>query len=71
MSSSKNKSALQEKESDSHSNLSAISAERIKSLRREKKDINALIQGVLKGNKTALSQAITLIEVEVKGMLMI
>jgi LAO/AO transport system kinase len=62
MSSSKNKSALQEKESDSHSNLSPISAERIKSLRRKKKDINVLIQGVLKGNKTALSQAITLIE---------
>jgi LAO/AO transport system kinase len=62
MPSSKNKSALQEKKSDSHSNLSAISAERIKSLRREKKDINELIQGVLKGNKTALSQAITLIE---------
>ena len=63
MASSKNeKSALQETKSDPSLNLSQASAERIKALRRKPKDIDMLIQGVLNGNKTDLSQAITLIE---------
>ncbi|MBZ9628089.1 methylmalonyl Co-A mutase-associated GTPase MeaB [Psychroflexus sp. CAK1W] len=63
MSSSKNrKSALKETKSDPNLNLSQSSAEKIKALRRESKDIQKLIEGILNGNKTNLSQAITLIE---------
>lgn len=63
MSSSENKkSALQETKSNPSINLSASSAEKIKALRRKSKDIQKLTQGILNGNKTDLSQAITLIE---------
>lgn len=63
MASSKNKkSALQETQSDPTLNLSQTSAEKIKALRRKSKDITKLIEGILEGNKTNLSQAITLIE---------
>ncbi|NEV93893.1 methylmalonyl Co-A mutase-associated GTPase MeaB [Psychroflexus sp. YR1-1] len=67
MPSSKNKkSALQETKSDPGLNLSQSSAEKIKALRRKSKDIQKLIQGILSGNKTDLSQAITLIESQSK-----
>jgi LAO/AO transport system kinase len=63
MSLSKNKkSALQETKSDPSLNLSQTSAERIKNLRRQSRDIKKLTEGILGGNKTDLSQAITLIE---------
>lgn len=63
MSSSENKkSALQETQSDPSLNLSQSSAEKIKALRRKSKDIQDLTEGILGGNKTALSQGITLIE---------
>ena len=55
-------SALNEKESYSNSNLSKSSAERIKTLRRKKKNIPKLSEDILNGNKTGLSQGITLIE---------
>lgn len=61
-SSKKEKSALQETKSNPSLNLSPASAEKIKALRRKSKDIQKLAQGILKGNKTDLSQAITLIE---------
>ncbi|MGM0634441.1 MAG: methylmalonyl Co-A mutase-associated GTPase MeaB [Bacteroidota bacterium] len=43
-------------------NIGNASAERIKALRRKKIDAQELIDGILAGNKTALSRAITLIE---------
>ena len=60
------KSALQESKSDPSLNMSASSAERIKALRRKSKDIKQLTDGILKGNTTDLSQAITLIESQSK-----
>lgn len=67
MSSSENKeSALHETQSDPSINLSKSSAERIKNLRRKSKTIQSLTEGVLSGNKTDLSQAITLIESQSK-----
>lgn len=60
------KSALQETQSDPSINLSASSAEKIKALRRKSKNIQSLTEGILKGNKTDLSQAITLIESQSK-----
>ncbi|MFO7744351.1 MAG: methylmalonyl Co-A mutase-associated GTPase MeaB [Psychroflexus sp.] len=67
MPSSKNKkSALQETKSDPSINLSKTSAEKIKALRRKSKDITKLTEGILSGNKTDLSQAITLIESQSK-----
>ena len=67
MASSENKkSALQETKSDPSLNLSQASAEKIKALRRKPKDIDALIRGILHGNKTDLSQGITLIESQSK-----
>ncbi|WP_127846608.1 methylmalonyl Co-A mutase-associated GTPase MeaB [Psychroflexus aestuariivivens] len=61
-----NKSALPENESATSTNLSQTSAERIKALRRQKIDVEDLIQKILDGNKTALSRAITLIESQQK-----
>jgi LAO/AO transport system kinase len=67
MASSENKkSALQETKSDPSINLSQSSAEKIKALRRKSKNIQSLAQGILNGNKTDLSQAITLIESQSK-----
>jgi LAO/AO transport system kinase len=60
------KSALKESQSDPSENLSFSSAEKIKALRRKSKDIDKLTEGILKGNKTDLSQAITLIESQSK-----
>ncbi|WP_019038914.1 methylmalonyl Co-A mutase-associated GTPase MeaB [Psychroflexus tropicus] len=60
------KSALQETQSEPGINLSSSSAEKIKNLRRRSKDITQLSEGILKGNITSLSQAITLIESDSK-----
>lgn len=60
--SSHSSSNLHQQNNDASSNLSKKSAERIKALRRKKQNISTLLKDVLKGNKTALSRAITLIE---------
>ncbi|MBB4119845.1 LAO/AO transport system kinase [Mesonia hippocampi] len=60
--SSHSSSNLHQQNNDASSNLSKKSAERIKALRRKKQNISTLQKDVLKGNKTALSRAITLIE---------
>ncbi|MDR6300506.1 methylmalonyl Co-A mutase-associated GTPase MeaB [Mesonia maritima] len=59
----KQNSALHNKEGKSISNsVSAKSAARIKKLRKKKVSAEELLQAILKGNKPALSRAITLIE---------
>ncbi|PKB43930.1 methylmalonyl-CoA mutase metallochaperone MeaB [Cellulophaga sp. RHA19] len=45
-----------------HKNISSKSASKIKKFRRELPSTNSLTNGILKGDKTALSRAITLIE---------
>lgn len=63
MNKKKNKSALHQSEGITlPKSVSAKSAERIKNLRKKKLDPTILIQQITNGNKTALSQAITLIE---------
>lgn len=59
---SSNPSALKETENASmHPHINPA-LEKIKSLRKKEVDVNSLAEELLKGNKTALSRAITLIE---------
>lgn len=58
----KSKSALGEQDNSAQSHLSKSSAERIKTLRRKKIDITQLSKDLIKGNSTAISRAITLVE---------
>lgn len=58
----KNKSALSEKTSQHSQSIGAKSAARIKALRKKRIDATDLAQQILAGNKTALSQGITLVE---------
>ena len=62
---SSHKSALSENNSsDVSGNIGENSAEKIKALRRKKVDTSKLIEEIIQGNNTALSQAITIIESE-------